>query len=137
MRFMMFMIPEGYQAVEAGTTPSLDSIAEMRMYNENLQKAGVLLALDGIHPPSMGARVSFTGGKPAITDGPFTEAKEAIGGYWIIQVKTREEALEWASRCPAKPGDVIEVRPFMEFSDFPPDVQRAMANLPAIEGEER
>ena len=73
----------------------------MMKYNEALQKAGVLLALDGLHPPSMGARVSFPGGKPKVTDGPFAEAKEVLGGYWMIQVKSKEEAIEWASRCPA------------------------------------
>ena len=72
----------------------------MMKYNEELQKAGVLLALDGLHPPSMGARVSFSGGKPTVTDGPFAEAKEVLGGYWMIQVKSKEEAIEWASRCP-------------------------------------
>ena len=72
----------------------------MMKYNEALQKAGVLLALDGLHPPSMGARVSFAGGKPKVTDGPFAEAKEVLGGYWMIQVKSKEEAIEWASRCP-------------------------------------
>ena len=72
----------------------------MMKYNESLQKAGVLLALDGLHPPSMGARVTFAGGKPKVTDGPFAEAKEVLGGYWMIQVKSKEEAIEWATRCP-------------------------------------
>jgi hypothetical protein len=136
MRFMMLMLPDGYQVAPPGTLPTAKDIATMRNYNESLQKAGVLMALDGLQPPSVGgARVSFSGGKPEIKDGPFSEAKEVVGGFCIIQVKSREEALEWASRCPAKPGDVIEVRQFMEFSDFPPDVQEAMMNMPAIEGE--
>jgi len=87
----------------------------------------VLLALDGLHPPSMGARVSFEGGKPKVTDGPFAEAKEVIGGYWMIQVKSKEEAIEWAKRCPASENEVIEIRQVQELSDFPADVQEAVA----------
>src|SRR5215813_11525268 len=99
MRFMMLMIPKGYEKAPPGTVPDCaERVADMMKYNEALQKAGVLLALDGLHPPSMGARVSFAGGKPKVTDGPFIEAKEVIGGYWVIQVKSREEAIEWASR---------------------------------------
>ena len=102
MRFMMLMIPKGYEKAAPGTMPDAKAVAAMMKYNESLQKAGVLLALDGLHPPSMGARVSFSGGKPKVTDGPFTEAKEVLGGYWMIQVKSKEEAIEWASRCPAR-----------------------------------
>jgi len=102
-------------------------------YNESLQKAGVLLALDGLHPPSMGARVSFAAGKPKVTDGPFAEAKEVLGGYWMIQVKSKAEAIEWASRCPASANEVIEVRQVQEFSDFPDDVQKAAAGLPEMQ----
>jgi hypothetical protein len=94
-------------------------------YNETLQKAGVLLALDGLHPPSAGARVTFRTGKAKVTDGPFAEAKEVLGGYWMIQVKSREEAIEWASRCPAGENDVVEVRQVQEMADFPPDVRKA------------
>src|SRR5262245_19090180 len=97
MRFMMLMFPGGYEKAKPGTLPDRKAIEVMRKYNEQLQKAGVLLALDGLHPPSMGARVTFKGGKSKVTDGPFTESKEAIGGFWMIQVKSREEALEWAS----------------------------------------
>ena len=97
----------------------------MTKFNDALTNAGVLLSLDGLQPSSKGARVSFSGGKPTVTDGPFTEAKEVIGGYWIIQVKSKEEAVEWASRCPAADGDVIEVRQVYEMSDFPPEVQAA------------
>jgi hypothetical protein len=103
-------------------------------YNESLQKAGVLLALDGLHPPSMGARVSFAGGKPKVTDGPFTEAKEVLGGYWMIQVKSKEEAIEWASRCPGGENEIIEIRQVQEFSDFPPDVQEAAAGFQEMQG---
>ena len=100
MRFMMLMIPKGYENAAPGTMPDAKAVAAMMKYNEALQKAGVLLALDGLHPPSMGARVSFAGGKPKVTDGPFAEAKEVLGGYWMIQVKSKEEAIEWAKRCP-------------------------------------
>ena len=100
MRFMMLMIPKGYEKAAPGTMPDAKAVEAMMKYNESLQKAGVLLALDGLHPPSMGARVSFAGGKPKVTDGPFAEAKEVLGGYWMIQVKSKEEAIEWASRCP-------------------------------------
>jgi hypothetical protein len=104
----------------------------MMKYNESLQKAGVLVALDGLHPPSMGARVSFAGGKPVVTDGPFAGAKEAIGGYWMIQVKSKEEAIEWATRCPGSDNETIEVRQVQEFADFPADVQEAAAGFPEM-----
>ncbi len=126
MRFMMLMIPKVYQQeVKPGFAPDAELVAEMMKYNESLSKAGVLLALDGLHPRAAGARVSFKGGKPTVTDGPFSEAKEVLGGYWMIEVKSKEEAVEWARRCPAQDGDVIEVRRVQEMSDFPPDVQKA------------
>src|SRR5882672_9166925 len=118
MRFMMLMIPKGYEKAEPGTVPSAELVAAMMKYNETLQKAGVLLALDGLHPPSTGARVSFSGGKPKVTDGPFAEAKEVIGGYWMIQVKSREEAIEWAKRIPGSENELIEIRQVQEISDF-------------------
>ncbi len=133
MRFMMLMIPKGYETAEPGTMPEAEAVAAMMKYNESLQKAGVLLALDGLHPPSMGARVSFSGGKPKVTDGPFAEAKEVLGGYWMIQVKSREEAIEWASRCPASDNEVIEVRQVQELADFPPDVQKAAEKYPEMQ----
>jgi hypothetical protein len=129
VRFMMLMIPKGYEKAAPGAMPDAKAVEAMMKYNESLQKAGVLLALDGLHPPSMGARVSFSGGKPKVTDGPFTEAKEVIGGYWMIQVKSREEAIEWASRCPGSDNEVIEVRQVQELSDFTPDVQEAAAGF--------
>src|ERR1700743_3995794 len=101
MRFMMLMIPKGYETAAPGTMPDPKAVEAMMKYNEALQKAGVLVALDGLHPPSTGARVSFKGGKPTVTDGPFAEAKEVLGGYWIIDVRSRDEAIEWARRCPA------------------------------------
>ena len=135
MRFMMLVIPKGYESAAPGTMPDPKAVAAMMKYNESLQKAGVLLALDGLHPPSMGARVSFAGGKPKVTDGPFAEAKEVIGGYWMIQVKSREEAIEWASRCPAGDNEVIEVRQMLEFSDFPADVQNIAAKYPDMQAQ--
>ncbi len=126
---MLLMLPGGYGAAAPGTMPDAAAVAEMMTYNEALGKAGVLLALDGLHPPSMGARVTFSGGKAAIKDGPFSEAKEVIGGYWMIQVHSREEALEWAARCPAGEHDTIEVRQVMEFSDFPAEAQAAAESL--------
>jgi hypothetical protein len=125
MRFMMLMIPQGYEKAGPGAMPEPAAISAMMAYNESLQKAGVLLAVDGLHPPSTGARVTFQAGKTRVTDGPFADAKEVLGGYWIIQVKSQEEAVAWASRCPAGDGAVIEVRRVQEASDFPPEVLSA------------
>ncbi len=133
MRFMMLMIPKGYEKAEPGTMPDAKAVAAMMEYNKSLQKAGVLLALDGLHPPSMGARVRFAAGKAKVTDGPFPEAKEVLGGYWMIQVKSRAEAIEWASRCPASSNEIIEIRQVQEFSDFPADVQQAAAGFPEMQ----
>lgn len=133
MRFMMLMIPKGYENAAPGAMPDAKAVEAMMKYNESLQKAGVLLALDGLHPPSMGARVSFSGGKPKVTDGPFAEAKEVLGGYWMIQVKSREEAIEWAKRCPASDNEVIEIRQVQEMSDFPPDVREAAAGFDELQ----
>ncbi len=137
MRFMMLMIPKGYEKAQPGAMPDAKAVAAMMKYNQALQKAGVLLALDGLHPPSMGARVTFSGGKPKVTDGPFTEAKEVIGGYWMIQVKSKEEAVEWASRCPAADNELIELRQVQEMSDFPADVQEAAAGFPGLKSERK
>jgi len=133
MRFMMLMIPKGYENAKPGTMPDAKAVASMMKYNESLQKAGVLLALDGLHPPSMGARVSFSSGKPRVADGPFSEVKEVLGGYWMIQVKSREEAIEWASRCPASDNEVIELRQVQEISDFPTDIQEIVSHHPELQ----
>jgi len=125
MRFMMLMIPKGYESAKPGTMPEAKAVEAMMRYNTSLQQAGVLLALDGLHPPSMGARVTFPGGKPVVKDGPFAEAKEVLGGYWMIQVKSRAEAIEWAKRCPGGENEIIEIRQVQEMADFPPDVQKA------------
>src|SRR5271156_4956691 len=117
MRFMMLMIPHGYETAKPGAMPTAEAVAAMMKYNESLKKAGVLLSLDGLHPPSMGARVTFGGGKPHVIDGPFAEVKEVLGGYWMIQVRSREEAIEWARRCPVIGDDTIEIRQVQEFAD--------------------
>ena len=137
MRFMMLMIPKGYEKAAPGTMPDAKAVAAMMKYNEELQKAGVLLALEGLHPPSMGARVSFAGGKPKVTDGPFIETKEVLGGYWMIKVNSKQEAIEWASRCPGSDNEVIEIRQVQEMSDFPADVQEAAAKFPGLQTQPR
>lgn len=131
MRFMLLMIPQGYARAPAGAMPPPDATAAMQKYNDALRRAGVLLALDGLHPPAMGARVSFAGGRAHVTDGPFAEAKEVIGGYWMLAVKSRDEAIEWASRCPAGPDQVIEVRQVHELADFGDDPSAHAACFPA------
>ena len=124
MRFMMLMIPKGYEKAPPGTMPDPKLVEKMMRYNESLKKAGVLLSLDGLHPASTGLRVRFSGGKPMVTDWPFAEAKEVLGGYSMIHVKSQAEAVEWERRCPAQDGDVIEVRRVQEMSEFPPEVQK-------------
>lgn len=131
MRFMMLMIPKVYQSPQkAGPElrPNAEMVEKMMKYNEELAKAGALLSLDGLHPPVTGARVSFSKGKTTVTDGPFAESKEALGGFWMVQMKSKQEAIDWARRCPAEEGDVIELRQVFEMSDFPPDVQKAGEN---------
>lgn len=135
MRFMMLMIPKGYETAPPDVKLDAERVKSMMAYNESLQKAGVLLALDGLHPPSSGARVSFAGGKPKVVDGPFPEAKEVVGGYWMIQVRSKEEAVAWASRCPASDDETIEVRRVQELADFSGDVREAISGLPDIQAE--
>jgi hypothetical protein len=125
MRFMMLMIPKGYENAAPGTIPDTKAVEAMMKYNEELQKAGILLALEGLHPPSMGARVSFASGNPQVKDGPFAEATEVLGGFWMIQVKSKEEAIQWATRCPASANETIEIRQIQEMTDFPAEVQKA------------
>jgi len=132
MRFMMIMILKVYQPgtpaserAGEGFVPPADAVEKMMKFNEELGKAGALISLDGLHPDAKGARVAFKGGKPQVTDGPFTEVKEVIGGYWIISAASKAEAVAWARRCPAADGDVIEIRQIFEMSDFPADVKQA------------
>jgi len=131
MRFMVLMIPDVYRRpVPPDFLPPSDAIEKMGRFNEELRKAGVLLALDGLQPPQMAVRVSFAAaGKPKVTDGPFPETKEALGGYWMLQVKSREEAIEWARRCPAAPGDVLEVRQVFDPADFGPPGTQAVGDV--------
>lgn len=131
----MMMIPRVYQpdtpAAERageGFVPPADAVARMMKFNEELAQAGALISLDGLHPLAKGARVSFGGGKAKVTDGPFIESKEVLGGYWIIQAKSKQEVIEWARRVPAAEGDVIEIRQIFEMSDFPQDVKKAAEN---------
>ena len=131
MRFMMLMIPAVYQGangqkVGADFSPSVEAVERMDKYNDELTNAGVLLSLDGLHPPATAARVTFKGGKPAASDGLPRDAKDVLGGYWMIQVKSREEAIRWATRVPAEEGDTIEVRQVFDPSDFPEEVRKAM-----------
>jgi hypothetical protein len=134
MRFMMLVIPKGYETAEPTRQPDPKQVAEMMKYNEALSKAGVLLSLDGLQPPSAGVRVSFNAGKPKVTDGPFSEAKECVGGYWMIQVKSREEAIEWAKRAPMSDNEIIELRGVQEMEDFSPEVRAAAAGFEDLVG---
>jgi len=130
MRFMMMAIPEGHGSAAPNEAPSAEAAVKMMEYNKSLQRAGVLLALDGLFPPSTGARISYMDGKPTVTDGPCAESKEVIGGYWIIQVRSCEEAIEWAKRAPMSNNEVIEVRQIHEMSDFPREVRKAAEGFP-------
>jgi hypothetical protein len=118
MRFMVMV--HATEESEAGVLPSQELLTEMTRYNEELVKAGVLLAAEGLQPSSSGARVNFSGSKRTVVDGPFAETKELIAGFWIIQVKSREEAIEWVKRCPNPSGaeGVIEIRQVFEAPDF-------------------
>ena len=133
MRFMMLMIPLGYETASPDVQLDPERVTAMMKYNEALSEAGILIALDGLHPPSMGARVSFASGKPIVTDGPFIESKEVIGGYWMIDVKSRDEAIAWARKCPASGNEVIEIRQVQEMADFPADVQKVAEKFPEMQ----
>jgi hypothetical protein len=139
MRFMMLMIPKGYESAAPDAVRGLDAkrVEAMMAFNKALQEAGVLLTLDGLHPPSTGARVSFHGGKPKVTDGPFAEAKEVVGGYWMIRVGSRREAIDWAKRCPAADNEVIEVRQVQEMEDFSAEVQEAAEGFAEMQGKRK
>ncbi|WP_323843896.1 YciI family protein [Microbulbifer magnicolonia] len=133
MRFMMLMIPRGYEKAEPGTMPEVAAVEAMMRYNAELHEAGVLVSLEGLHPLSMGARVSFEGSVATVTDGPFVETNEVLGGFWMIRVASKEEAIEWAKRCPASANEIIELRQVQEFEDFPEDVQEAAAEFKAMQ----
>jgi hypothetical protein len=116
MRFMVLV--KANKESEAGQMPSEAELAAMGKYNEELVKAGIMLAGDGLHPTSKGVRVRFEGGKKTVIDGPFAETKELLAGYWIWQVRSREEAIEWLKRAPFDGGTEIELRQIFELSDF-------------------
>jgi hypothetical protein len=134
MRFMMLMIPQGYETAPPDVQLDPERMAAMMRYNEALKDAGILITLDGLHPPSMGARVSFATGKPVVTDGPFTESKEVLGGYWMIDVASREEAIAWAKKCPGSQNETIEIRQVHEMSDFSEELQQIAAGFPEMQG---
>ena len=121
MHFMMLMIPNVYRGNKKldGFAPDPKKIEEMTRFNEELGESVTILALNGLHPLSTGARVSFGKGKPTVTDGPFIETKEVLGGYWIVEADSKAELVEWALRCPADEGDVIEIRQIFGEADFP------------------
>ena len=125
MRFMMLMIPKGYATAAPTAMPDAKLVARMMEFNKELQASGALLAVDGLHPPATGTRVSYSGGKSVATDGPFAAVKEVLGGYWMINVASKEEAVAWALKVPAQDGDIVEVRRVQEMADFPADVQKA------------
>ena len=119
MRFMMLILPKGYDQAPTGAVP--DAKAVKNRLHLDIHASGARR----LHPPAAGVRIQFAGGKATAVDGPFPEAKEVVGGYWLIQVKSKEEAVEWAKRCPAGDGNVIEVRQVQELSEFPADLQEA------------
>ena len=124
MRFMMLMIPKGYEKAAPGTAPDAKAVAAMMKYNEELVKAGIMLAGDGLKPSRFGKRIHFNGTKRSVTDGPFAETKELVAGFWVWQVRSIDEAVEWAKRCPNPmpgPSD-LEIRPLYELEDFSPEI---------------
>ena len=130
MRFMIIINAD--ENSEAGIMPDQKFLTDTMKFNEELVKAGVMLAGDGLHPSSKGARVRFSGAMRTVTNGPFPETKDLVAGFWIFQVKSKEEAIEWATRCPASENEIIEVRQVHEFEDFPTDVQKAASGEPAM-----
>lgn len=123
MRFQVFMIPKVYQPKNGKHTapefkPNTEAMERMGKFNDELKKAGALISLDGLHPITTGARVSFSGGKPKVTDGPSVDSNEVIGGYWILKADSKQQVIDWMKRCPADDGDVLEIRQIFEMSDF-------------------
>jgi hypothetical protein len=136
MRFMMLV--KANKDSEAGVMPSTELIVAMGKYNEELVKAGVLLAADGLQASSLGARVRFSGDKRTVIDGPFIEMKELIAGFWMIQVKSKEEAIEWARRIPHPPGSEdseIEVRQVFDAADFAPQLSGSEEGRAVLQAE--
>ena len=139
MRFLVFMIPRVYQPKDGKKTdpnfaPDAEMLAKMGKFNEELKKAGALLSLDGLHPLTTGARMAFSGGRASVTDGPMIEAKEVVGGYWMLEAESKQQVVDWMKRRPAQDGDVIEIRQVFEMSDFPADVQAASGSIRETRG---
>jgi hypothetical protein len=121
MQFMMLMIPAVYQGgkkIEPGFVPDPKKIEQMMRFNEELGQVFKILSLNGLHPVDTGARVTFSNGKTTVTDGPFIETKEVLGGYWLIEAPSKAEVVQWTQRCPAEDGDVIEIRQVFDEADF-------------------
>lgn len=124
MRFMMLLPAPPEVLEQVGGSPDPNLVNAMRKYDEEMRKAGVMLLNEGLHPTSKGKRIKVSGGKKIVTDGPFAEAKEVIAGFWLIQAKSAEEALEWALRCPLPEHGLIEIRQVFENTDFPPELKK-------------
>lgn len=125
------MIPGVYQPKNGRNaapdfTPDPEMLAKMGRFNDELKKAGALLALDGLQPLATGARLAFSGGKATVTDGPSIAAREVVGGYWLLEAKSKQQVVDWFKRCPAHDDDTIEIRQVAEMEDFPPEVQAAL-----------
>lgn len=120
MRFMA--IVKATEKSEAGRMPETERVAEMLKFNEELARAGALLEAEGLHPSAKGARITFSGPKPTVIDGPFAETKELVGGFWLLSVKSKEEAIEWLLRCPFEEGEQVEIRQVYEVGDFSPEL---------------
>jgi hypothetical protein len=126
MRFMMIVIPKDYATASPDIQLDPAAVEKMMGYNQELLDAGIVVGMESLHPPSVdGARVSFESGTPVVVDGPFTEAKEVIGGFWILDLPSREEAVAWAKKAPMPAGETIEIRRLHEMTDFPEEVQEA------------
>ena len=132
MRYMMLVLPKGYTSAAPDTIPDPERVKQMMKYNKELLDAGVLRAMDGLEPPSAGARVTYDTGKPVVTDGPFAEAKEVLGGYWLIEVASKEEAVGWAKRAPMSADETIEVRKVHDYEAWPEDARKAVAGFEAL-----
>lgn len=128
MRFLVFILPAIYQPVagkliEPNGSPTVQMIEKMGRFNDELKAAGAVLALDGLQPLTKGARLAFSENDVQVTEGSQIDAKEVIGGYWLLQADARRQVIDWMKRCPVQPGDLIEIRQVAETSDFPPEVQ--------------
>ena len=137
MRYMLLMIPKGFETAGPDIDLDPEAVAKMMDYNTAMAKAGILITCDGLHPPSVGARVTFDTGKPVVTDGPFAESKEVLGGYWMIEVDSREEAIAWAAKCPGAPNEIVEVRRVQEMEDFSPEVQEVATGFSEMQARKQ